>query len=608
MIKAMPKELASKIAAGEVVERPLSIVKELIENSVDAGSDSITVEIKKGGKEYIRVSDNGAGIPKDELRLAFKRYATSKIYTEDDLENICSLGFRGEALSSVAAVSRTEFISKTKDAAAGARIAFEGGEETALSDSACEEGTTVIVKDLFYNLPARKKFLKADNTESSLIADYVSKMAMAYPGIKFRFINNGNILFSTRGTGSLYDVIINLYSPQTARTLVNVNYGEGEMSLYGYVSMPDASKTNRRSQVFFVNGRWVKSKVLDSALEAAYSDKMFEGHYPVSYLFLSLDPSELDVNVHPRKMEIKFYNEPAVKDFVASAIRRALYNKDAAPDIARIGEGKLNELREEICQFYSEKKPEIDAELLNFKPKDKVDDNIFLSINNEDSLFKSIREEQQKLEIPTLTVDDSLRKTLGKEKKFCFSELKPIGQIFTTYIMATDSQNLYIIDQHAAHERIMYEHLLYKFNSEDKLSQVLLAPVLIKTTPAQTAASESWLKLLDDIGFVIENFGPNQFVIKQIPAALKLEEAESFVNSVLESDIDNPDRLQEKKDAIIMASCKAAVKSGDKLSTEEIIRLFEDLDKCENPFSCPHGRPTFLRFSEGQIEHFFKRK
>ncbi|MBR5756090.1 MAG: hypothetical protein IKX96_00880, partial [Firmicutes bacterium] len=478
----------------------------------------------------------------------------------------------------------------------------------AFSDSACEEGTTVIVKELFYNLPARKKFMKADNTESSLIADYVSKMAMAYPGIRFRFINNGNILFSTRGKGSLYDVILNLYSPQTAKTLVNVNYSDGDMSLYGYVSMPDASKTNRRSQVFFVNGRWVKSKVLDSALEAAYADKMFEGHYPVSYLFLNVDPADIDVNVHPRKMEIKFYNEPAVKDFVAIAIRKALYTKDAAPDIARIGEGKLTELKEEIGQLYGGKTPKIDEELLNYKPKESVDSNIFLSISNEDSIFKAIREEQQKLEIPILPVDDTLRKTLGKEKKFLFSELKPIAQIFTTYILATDSQNLYIVDQHAAHERIMYEHLLYKFNSEDKLSQVLLAPILIKTTPAQTAGSESWIPLLDSIGFVIENFGPNQFVIKQIPAALKLEEAESFVNSVLESDIDNPGKVQEKKDAIIMASCKAAVKSGDKLSTEEILRLFEDLDKCENPFSCPHGRPTFLRFSEGQIEHFFKRK
>lgn len=610
-IKALAKELAAKIAAGEVVERPLSIVKELVENSVDAEASVITVEIKKGGKEYIRVTDNGLGIEKDDLRLAFKRYATSKIENETDLENIMSLGFRGEALASIAAVSVTELISKPKDAKMGARIVFEAGEEIGLSDTAAEDGTTVIVKDLFYNLPARLKFMKSDNAESSLIADFLSKMALAYPHIKFRFINNGSVIFSTRGSGSIYEAIVTLYSPQTAKTLINCDYKENRYSLYGYISGPEGAKNNKRGQIFFVNGRWVKNKVLDDALEAAYHDKLFEGKHPVTYLFLQLPPSEIDVNVHPRKTEIKFYNESDVKDFVVRAIRKTLLGQSAAPDIYGLAEKKIekqiNELREEAAKIDPKSYETVD---ISAKTEEKavVDRNIFLSINKDEELFSKLREEQQQLEIPTLKVSEEIRKTLGKERRFYFSNLKAIAQVFRTYIIATDENNLYMIDQHAAHERIMYEHLLAKFNGEETASQLLIAPLLIKTTPAQTADSPYWISFLKELGFEIEEFGTNRFLIKQIPASFKLEEAESFVNSVLERDVDSPSEFQEKRDAIIMASCKAAVKGGDKLSMEEIAVLFADLDKCENPFSCPHGRPTFLRLSEYDIERMFKRK
>ncbi len=598
-IKALPKELAEKIAAGEVVERPLSIVKELVENAIDAGSTSITVEIKKGGKEYIRVTDNGSGIEKDQLPLAVQRYATSKISKEEDLDSIYSLGFRGEALASIAAVSKFEIITKTDSNKLGAKITCEAGEVIGIEDTACENGTTVIVKDVFFNLPARRKFLKADNTESSLIADFMQKIALAYSGLKFRFINNGSILFSTMGKGSLYEAILALYSPQTARGLVEIDYSQGNMHIYGYTSGTESSKTNKRGQVYFVNGRYIKSKLIDTAIDEAYHDKLFEGRYPVCYLFLEIDPSDLDVNIHPRKAEVKFFDENLIKDFIILGIRNALVKKEAAPNIADLVDKKAK---------FVEKPAENKGLYQQAVDKSDVNNNIFLSINREKDFFDTLREEQQSIEIPIIKVSEDIKKDLGKEHKFEFKSLKPLAQIFTTYILATDEKNLYIVDQHAAHERIMYEHLLNKFNSEENLSQILIAPILFNTTPAQTAMESQWGQLLNEIGFRYELFGQNQYVIKEIPASLKLDEAEVFVHTILDSDIENPEHYQERRDAIISASCKAAVKAGDKLSENEILALFKDLDLCENPFSCPHGRPTFLRFSENEIERFFKRK
>ncbi len=590
-IQALPKELAEKIAAGEVIERPLSIVKELVENAIDASSTSITVEIKKGGKEYIRVTDNGKGIAKEQLKIAFQRYATSKISNEYDLDHINSLGFRGEALASIAAVAKVECISKPTDSKIGAKITFEGGEEGSLTNVACEDGSTFIVRELFYNLPARKKFLKPDNTESSLIADFMQKIALAYPKLKFRLINNGTILFSTLGKGDLYEAILALYSPQIARSLVKIDFVNENLHLYGYTSGSEASKTNKRGQVFFVNGRWVKNKILDSAIEEAYSDKLFDGRHPICYLFLEIDPSEIDVNVHPQKTEIKFLDESLVKDFIILGIRNGLLAQNAAPNI-----GNLVNKQSNYC------------ELQEKQEKVSVNDNIFLSINKQDDFFENLREEQQSIEIPTIPISNEVKKNLGKEHKFEFHNLVPVAQIFSTYIIATDEKNLYIVDQHAAHERIMFERLLNKFNNEDNASQILIAPILINTTPAQTASENQWGSLLNEIGFKYELFGQNKYIIKEIPAALKLDEAEIFVHTILDSDIENPRTFQEKKASIVSASCKAAIKAGDKLSEKEIEQLFYDLDLCENPFSCPHGRPTFLRFSENEIERFFKRK
>lgn len=578
IIRALPKELAGKIAAGEVVERPLSIVKELLENSIDAGATSLTVEISKGGKEYIRVSDNGCGIPKAQLKLAFTRYATSKISTDEDLDNIGTLGFRGEALASIASVSYVELLSKTAGAKSGARIRLSAGEADSVEDAACEEGTTVIVRDLFFNTPARLKFLKPDNTEAALITDFVSKMALAYPGIRLRMISNGNILFSTPGLGDVYQSILTVYSPQIARSLIQLNEADERsgMSIKGYISAPAESKTNRRWQIFFVNGRLVKNKALEDALSEAYRDKLFEGRYPLAFIFLELPFSELDVNIHPHKSEIRFYKEEEVKAFAIRAVRNALLNPEALDYKAQKGISSSS-----IISLYTEEE-----------------------IPGTENIFKVLREKSDREEVLMQEeIPEFTQSSAGRE--FYFRNLEFIGQAFDTYLICKDAANIYFIDQHAAHERILYEKLLANFNGAPNPSQPLLTPLLIELTGARKLEAENSLPLLRGLGFELGDFGPSSYRIEAIPSCMDMSEAEDFINAFFE---DSSGRLQMKEKEIISKSCKAAVKAHDRLSQAEVQKLFEDLDNCENPFSCPHGRPVFVRFSEYETDRMFKRK
>jgi DNA mismatch repair protein MutL len=576
-IKALPKELAGKIAAGEVVERPLSIVKELLENSIDAGATAVAIEISKGGKEYIRVSDNGCGIPKAQLRLAFTRYATSKISTEEDLDNIGTLGFRGEALASIASVSYVELLSKTHGAKTGARIRLSAGEADSVEDAACEEGTTVIVRDLFFNTPARLKFLKPDNTEAALVTDFVSKMALAYPDIRLRMISNGNILFSTPGRGNVYQSILTVYSPQIARSLIQLNEVDEEsgMSIKGYISAPTESKTNRRWQIFFVNGRLIKNKVLENALSEAYRDKLFEGRYPLAFIFLELPFSELDVNIHPHKSEIRFYKEDKVRAFVVRAIRNALLNPES--------------LDYKVPKNFS-----------TFSSSSYAEE----KIPKADNIFKALREKSDREEV-LVQEEISVFMQSSAERELRFENLELIGQAFDTYLICKDASNIYFIDQHAAHERVMYEKLLANFNGAPNPSQQLLTPLLIELSSARKLESEDSLPLLMSLGFELSEFGPSSYKIEAIPSCLNMSEAEDFINAFFE---DSSGRFQMKENEIISKSCKAAVKAHDHLSEVEVQRLFEDLDDCENPFSCPHGRPIFVRFSEYETDRMFKRK
>ena len=590
MIKLLEKKVADKIAAGEVVDRPLSVVKELVENSIDAGADAVVVEIKKGGKTYIRVSDTGCGINADEVTTAFKRHATSKITEAEDLDSIQTLGFRGEALASIAAVSRTELITKTADAKTGTSITVEGGETAGISAIGCDGGTTVIVRDLFYNVPARYKFMKSDSAEAGLITEFVSQMTLAYPYIRFKLINNEAVQFLTQGRGDRYSSILTIYSKDIGKSLVPVEYENGEMKLSGYVSNVGESRNSRKNQIFFVNGRVVSSKVMDTAVKNAYKERLFMGRFPIAFLFLEVKPDTLDVNIHPNKKEIRFDDEKSVELFVTEAIKQALATKEAAPTV------NIAEIKPEKpvskAPAAEEPRPEPEKVIVTEKPEKSSQLNI-------KELLSTMREESE------------IRENTGiikpaVSRPFEFSTLIIKGSVFATYIIAEDEADMYLIDQHAAHERIFYEKLIKQFESEEKLHQPVLMPAIF-TLPV-TVTGEQWINVLFNMGYTIEPFGERTYRITEIPMFMELSEAEDFVKDFISS-IDEETDLKSQKtlDKIASKACKSAVKGNDNLNDAEIAQLIKDLAACENPFSCPHGRPTFIKLGRYQIERMFKR-
>ena len=442
MIKLLEKKVADKIAAGEVVDRPLSVVKELVENSIDAGSDAVVVEIKKGGKNYIRVSDNGCGINAEEVTTAFKRHATSKITAAEDLDSIQTLGFRGEALASIAAVSRTELITKTAESKTGTSITVEGGETAGISAIGCDSGTTVIVRDLFYNVPARYKFMKSDSAEAGLITEFVSQMALAYPDIKFKLINNESVQFLTQGRGDRYNSILTIYSKDIGKSLIPIEYETGEMKLEGYVSNVGESRNSRKNQIFFVNGRVITSRVMDTAVKNAYKERLFMGRFPIAFLFLSVKPDTLDVNIHPNKKEIRFDDEKSVEQFVTEAIKQALSTKDAAPAVNASlikPEKPENKVKTPLTaqETEIEIKPAPEKVIISRKPEKTNQLNI-------KELLSTMREESE------IRENTSIIKP-AVSRPFEFTGLTVRGSVFATYIIAEDDSDMYLIDQHAAH-------------------------------------------------------------------------------------------------------------------------------------------------------------
>ena len=631
MIKVLDKQIADKIAAGEVIERPISIVKELVENAVDAGADSIVVEIKNGGKTYIRVTDNGCGIPYDEVETAFLRHATSKIESVKDLDAIGTLGFRGEALASIAAVTRTELITKPAPQKTGCRVVLQGGEVIANEHTGCPDGTTIVVTDLFYNTPARLKFMKSDSAESGLIIDFMSQIALAYKDIKFRLINNGRILFSTIGDGNRLNTIVRVFQDVDAKNMVPLSMEEGGLAVDGYISTPAMSRTTRGSQIFFVNGRVVNSKVIDRGVTAGYKERLFEGRYPVVYLFLRVDPATIDVNIHPNKREVRFDDEQLIVDFISRAIKAALATKDAVVDAGNLFNGREPKISgEKVFQrvfegIKEEKKKKVEKE-------EQVDIKKLLStVNNPVSKvcepvsdFAEPKKEAQKTDHKPETKVVRIEKVTSVPKPvetqphleiyepmlkpFDFSELQVTGVVFDTYITAVDGMNFYLIDQHAAHERIFYEKLVGEYENADKVRQPIMVPIMVNVSLATSENKFDWLDALENMGFTIAEFGQNTYRVSEIPMFMELSEAEDFIHEFIEN-IQNSTNLSNSVviNKLIMMSCKAAVKANDKLSSAEITALINDLSACINPFSCPHGRPTFIKLSRYEIEKMFKR-
>ncbi len=583
MIKVLPKDVADKIAAGEVIESPVSIVKELIENSIDANSTSITCEITGGGKEEIRITDNGVGIPKDQVETAFLRHATSKISKIDDLKSLGTLGFRGEALASIAAVSRTELITRTADEAVGTRIILHGGTLISKDGIGCPVGTTIIVRDLFYNVPARLKFLKSDAAEAGKVIDMISRLGITRPDIRFSMISNGKPHFSTSGNGDLKAAILAIFKDREYRELIPLDAYNADKSIhiYGYISRPSFTRTNRRSQFFFVNGRTVKSDTLDKGVVLGYKERLFEGRHPIVFLFLDMDPKKLDVNVHPNKKEVRFNDDISVITAVEEAIKTTI-----GTDRAVI---KATDTIKENTAL--EKTEQLDLkEYLKTKEHDDVV-----------SHASSKTEEYYSVHLGDFDISEG-------DKPFDFNELVFSGAIFGTYLIATDSQNFYMFDQHAAHERINYERFVGAYLSNKKESQILLTPFTFDVPGDMSELENDWIPIINNMGYNVEPFGEYTYIVREVPTFMSLTEAEDFVNAFV--DAYNDDRITENKiviDKLITKACKSSIKANDYINDAEINALIQDLKNCRNPFSCPHGRPTFIKFSKYDIEKLFKR-
>lgn len=641
MIKILDKHVADKIAAGEVIDRPVSIIKELLENSLDAGADNITIEIRKGGKDYIRITDNGCGIAAEETELAFARHATSKITSAADLDAIETLGFRGEALASICAVARIELITKTVSSKVGRRLILEGSKLLENTATGCPDGTTITVRDLFYNVPARKKFLASDSAETRRIVDMVSRIALSYGDVKFNLINGSSKVFSTRGNGNILNNIISIYGSDTGRDLLPVESGRGGFLLKGFISPPAVSAPSRSRQIFCVNGRIISSGVLEKALDTAYREKLFHGRFPMAFLFLAMPPDKLDVNVHPTKKEIRFDDPFEVSDFVADAVRAALAIKESLPQIrhehikplqhmaqgrresqerqktlgvqgareAQAEQASLGAQEMQTAQKTSgaQEIQGADASQYVFAPAQALQKDVAVAEEVDvKNLLSSMRQKQNEQNALQTEISFELEKPAAVPFDFATLDFK--GTIFNTYIIASDEDSFYLIDQHAAHERIFYERLLAQYNNAEKVRQPLLMPLQFHVAAQITVTEEAWLSQVCSMGYEIAFFGNNTYLVREIPAFMELDEAGTFLSDLFRSLEDKPDLTNRKTlEKIIMRSCKSAVKGGDALSDSEVDALIKDLASCANPFSCPHGRPTFIRMRKYEIEKLFKR-
>ena len=618
-INLLDKAVSDKIAAGEVIERPVSIVKELVENSIDAGATSIVVEIKKGGQDYIRVTDNGFGIEKKEIEKAFIRHATSKISSEKDLENLITLGFRGEALASIAAVTRMEVVSKTSDEKTGIKLTIHAGDIISKSSIGCPDGTTMIIRDLFYNTPARLKFMKSESSDTSQITSFMSNIAIGFPKISFRYIVNGKIIFTTDGSGELKNSIIQVYNHNDFTNLIEINDEIPGLKISGLISRPSINRNTRKMQIYLVNGRVIESKVIDEGIGEGYRERLFEGRFPIAFLLLELDPKAIDVNIHPNKKVIKFDDEKRVKDFIADTIHSAITSADSMPRPA-----SENILNSKIDQTSIS---ELDSIHCDLDKGDNSRDDCFVDIyarpdynsTEQMSLASILREESIEREslnenlesASTLEEDVSSFDIKKKDNNISWDEIRPIGVVFATYILATDDVYFYIIDQHAAHERIYYEKFVTTYMEEGhsgSTTQLLAVGIVIDLTPQEESLIENKMSILQSLGFEIESFGPGSVIIRGVPDFMNMKEAEIFARNVIEGTDENADfRNQVAIDKLITKSCKSAVKANDYLTDEEVSSLLSTLRNCKNPYSCPHGRPTIIKFSKYEMERIFKR-
>ncbi len=693
-IVILDENTSNQIAAGEVVERPASVVKELVENSIDAGSSSITVEINNGGISFIKVVDNGKGIDEDDVEIAFERHSTSKIRRADDLESISTLGFRGEALASIASVSSVELTTRVKDKQYGKYINIQGGVVKEVRQTGCPVGTTFVVRDLFYNTPARFKFLKKDATEAGYISDIVNRVALGNQHISMKLINNRNTVIHTPGNNDLLSTIFSLYGKEIAREVIEVSFKDEKIEICGYAGKPEIARANRNYQSIYINGRYIKNKTISSAIDEAYKTYLLKNKFAFVVLHIRINPMFVDVNVHPTKMEVRFSDEQSIFKAVYHAINNALLSKSLIRSVEmsqnpknlfKFEENKV--LAKEFVQenlnnrtidtnipsemsdnkkevkfgkdiaekVYEEKKTDNtieSASVINYKTVDVVREDTKIQetkpslrdilpadlsekqINSEfieaekevdKELNRKILCEESNKKVPEEDKEESndafiestsnnsgnnANSDYRKQEANNLLDARIIGQVFSTYILMQEGENLILIDQHAAHERIMFEELKKKYKENENLAQYLLSSIVIELTNQEVKIIEENKEKLIRLGFIFENFGNNSIILRSIPVSLtdNASVKETFLDILdfLMSDIRKENILIEEE-ALYRVACKSAVKANKKLDELEIKKIIKDLNNIENPYTCPHGRPTLIKITKYEFEKMFKR-
>lgn len=663
-IQLLDQATINQIAAGEVIDRPSSVVKELLENAIDAKATAITVEIKDGGISFIRITDNGCGIEKDQVRKAFLRHATSKLHTIDDLLDIGSLGFRGEALSSIAAIAQVELISKPPEAMLGISYQIEDGEEKSLTQIGAPDGTTILVRNLFYHVPARKKFLKTAATEGNYINQLMENMAMLRPDISMRFINGGQNKLYTSGNGRLKDLIYTIYGREISSNVLEINYECPLFAVTGYIGKPIISRGNRTFENYYINGRFVKSRLIAAAIEQAYKPFMMQHRYPFTVLHIKIKPELIDVNVHPAKMEVRFQQENEIYELLAGAIENTLRGKEFIPDVSDDGkaEKKVQE-KQKLPEPFEQRRLQAMKEIIPPPPAEhKTQNEQKPSVEHKTQSKQKLPRNEEQPKVPSKlsepvceykaekkqTIKDSdskwesasgIHKRIGQdvsqtvnqmptqpeqklektEQQTLFTEPllsekarihhRLIGQLFDTYWLIQYGNQLYIMDQHAAHEKVNYERLMEAYRKKERITQFVSPPMVISLTRAEEAILEEFKSEFERIGFTIEPYGGREYAISEIPANLYgINEKDLFLEML--SDLEDRGSMQPSEliaSKLASMSCKAAIKGGQKISFQEADALVSQLLTLENPYACPHGRPTIITMTKYELEKKFKR-
>lgn len=604
MIQVLDQNTIDKIAAGEVVERPAAVVKELVENAIDSGATAITIEIKQGGIRFIRITDNGCGIPHDEIPLAFKRHATSKIKGIEDLLSVKSLGFRGEALSSIAAVSQVELITKDADAIIGSRYEIHGGTELANEEIGCPDGTTFIVRNLFYNTPARSKFLKTKATEGGYVSDVVMHFTLSHPGIRFKFIWDGRAKIQTSGNGSVKDSIFHHFGADITKVLLPVDVEKHGMRLAGFIGKPELSRGTRTFMNYYINGRYIKSPIIQKAIERAYDGFSMANRFPFTTLFLDIDSSLLDVNVHPAKMEVRFTNQEEVFDLFQTCLHDVLRHASLIPDVSPGSDRKSAEPK-------TKAKAQSDARTKT-KAKDQPGAGTKTRTENQPEPFEARRLQSEEHAAPPRLPIHYEQQSLFQEqllKEDNAISFRLIGQVFGTFWLIEWKDELLIIDQHAAHEKILYENIRKELENNHVYSQNLVTPIVLSLTHREKEILNNCKEAFEKLGFEIEEFGGDEYAVQAVPSHFLHLASKELFYSMLDELLENPisSKLEMITDRCATIACKAAVKGNHTLSFLEAEKLIEQMLLADEPYHCPHGRPTTISMSKKEFEKKFKR-